>query len=128
MKLNYELITNEVKRKMEGRSLREVAPEIKISHPTLDRVLNGSNMDMETFCKVVGWLEIPVSECFIEHEAENYTVTIYYKRFIESQYVTIQVRENDPELAARKAEKYLRETYYKGLEIHIESIIPIPNI
>jgi len=41
---------------MEQRSMRQVAPEIGISHPTLHRVCSGYALDADTLLKIINWM------------------------------------------------------------------------
>lgn len=44
--------------RMIGRTTREVAKEIGVSHSTISRVLNQKTPDLHSFIKIVNWLGI----------------------------------------------------------------------
>lgn len=110
---------------MEGRSLRDVAPEITIAAPTLSRILNGGVMEMDIFCKIVTWLQIPVQN-FFEQETAVFTANAFCRTHYEMFNISIQVSAKSVDEAEEKARDYLKEFLSK--ESTIDQIVAIPNL
>jgi transcriptional regulator with XRE-family HTH domain len=57
----------EGKRKAEGLSWRELGRRLKLSPSTFSRLSRGRRPDVETFLRLVGWLDMP-AELFVRGE------------------------------------------------------------
>lgn len=61
-----------VKMDEEGLSLRKAGDQAGVAHTTIDRVLNGNQIDLKTLMKISTWLGIPASEViFLKASNEN---------------------------------------------------------
>lgn len=55
--INEKLIAY-IRIKMNGRSIREVSKEVKITFVTFSRILNGKTPSLKSFVKIVNWLKV----------------------------------------------------------------------
>ena len=58
-----------VKMEEEGLSLRKAGDQAGVAHTTIDRVLNGKQIDLSTLMKISAWLNIPASEVIVLKES-----------------------------------------------------------
>ena len=78
---NQFKFSSAVKDKMFARMMKEkkritldvFEKETKISKATLSRIENGAPPDVETFCKLLKWLDKPASEFFNDKSETNKT-------------------------------------------------------